>query len=195
LFGIRHFKCLDVASAAAWASNGTTAWGQLELGYSNGDVDQIRVLAGQVCGRLYKLGGCSDGYCKESSRMGHVYNNVRPILRRLYATGTYRNYTLTEYSQAHQACPRALTVAWHFRNGDVTLYNNAAMFKKIHTSIQSALLGIPALHYIFMSILDPKRGFAFLWKPEGACARSRACVSHADDDVSSTHNLVTQRRH
>jgi hypothetical protein len=149
-----------------------TSWGQLELDVSNRDVDRIRVLAGQGCGRLYKLEGCSDGYCMESSLMGHVYNNARPILRRLYASGTYRNYTLTEFAQAHRACPRALTVAWHFRNGDVTLYNDAAMFGRIHASITAALGGIPALHYIFMPILDPKRGFAFLWKPEGACPRS-----------------------
>lgn len=168
LFSIRHFKRLEEATAAAWAESGNTSWGQLALGDSSGGVDQIRLRAAEGCGRLFKLGGCSDGYCMESARVGHAYRNARPILRRLYASGTHREYPLTEYSQALQECPRALAVAWHFRNGDVTLYDNEAMFHSIYASITAALGNISAQHYVFMPKVDPARGFGFLWKPDGA---------------------------
>lgn len=170
LFGVRRFTLLDEGAKKTWLTTGLTRWGQLSVGDSSGGTDAVASRARTSCGRVYLARDeCSDTYCMESSSSGHAYENARPILRRLYAAGTHESFSLAAFAPSLHAVPRQLSIAWHFRNGDVRLYDSADMFLRIHASIVAALGEIPAAHYVFIPRIDPHpgRGFDFLWAPSG----------------------------
>ena len=170
LFGVRRFTLLDEGAKQTWLTTGLTRWGQLSVGDSSGGTDAVASRARTSCGKVYfARDACTDAYCMESSSSGHAYENARPVLRRLYAAGTHESFSLVAFAPSLRAVPRQLTVAWHFRNGDVRLYDSADMFSRIHASIVAALGAIPAAHYAFIRHVDPHpgRGFDFLWAPNG----------------------------
>ena len=56
-------------------------------------------------------------YCMMKSNP-RALQNASVIMRPLFNAGNYSKRPVPLYASAHTASPRALTVAWHVRNGD-----------------------------------------------------------------------------
>lgn len=172
LFGLSAFRSVNGSriSFALPTAPVMSPWG-VELApvdVGNGDVFRSEAAARTACGQLfaYDSGGpaCAETYCVFS--MGGALDGASGVLRALYAAGAYSQRPVSAFQSAYAAAPRALTVAWHIRNGDYHANENATFYVNLRRAIDAGLRGLPAQHFVFSqnAINDgvAAHGFGFL---------------------------------
>ena len=172
LFGLSAFRSINGSSISFAHPTAPVAspWGiaLTPVDVGNGDVFRSEAAARAACGQLfaYDSGGpaCAGKYCVFS--MGGALDGAAGVLRVLYAAGAYSKRPVPAFLPAYNAAPRALTVAWHIRNGDYHANENVTFYMNLRRAVDAGLRGLPAKHFVFSqnAINDgvAAHGFGFL---------------------------------
>lgn len=172
LFGLDSFHSIDgrLVNFSPPTAPMASPWGMAltPIDVGNGDVFRSEAAARKGCGQLfaYDSGGpaCAETYCVFA--MGGALDGAVGVTRALYAAGSYARRPVPGFQSAYAATPRALTVAWHIRNGDYRANENATFYTNLRRAVDVGLRGLPAQHFVFSQnpINDgiAAHGFGFL---------------------------------
>lgn len=168
----------DLALAAAPSSRdttqavNTTTWGQLSVGPADSTVQRAVRAARSGCHQILRMpsgmsscelvGREGKQYCMLSGLTGPL-QRARPIMRSVYLAGRSARLPLQLFQAIEE---RQLKVAWHVRNGDVALHDDAAYWTKTVSALVAAFshCNISAKHYIFAEKpILPDGPFSFLF--------------------------------
>ena len=102
-------------------------------------------------------------YCIQALGAGAPFARARPLLQQLFAQSPFARAPLPHFDGAPQQ-PREVVVAWHFRNGDITV-GALASLRRTLDSVLALLTQRPARHLVVSQdhILrsDPLYGFIY----------------------------------